>query len=53
MTLSIVESLYSRLSRERDNRPEIFLQDLMIGEEASKLRSMLEISYPMQNGIVR
>jgi len=28
-------------------------QDLMVGDEASKLRSMLEISYPMQNGIVR
>lgn len=25
----------------------------MVGDEASKLRSMLEISYPMQNGIVR
>lgn len=28
-------------------------QDLMVGDEASKLRSLLEISYPMQNGIVR
>lgn len=28
-------------------------KDLMVGDEASKLRSMLEISYPMQNGIVR
>ena len=25
----------------------------MIGEEASQLRSMLEVSYPMENGIVR
>lgn len=25
----------------------------MVGDEASKLRSLLEISYPMQNGIVR
>lgn len=31
----------------------LLLQDLMVGDEASKLRSMLEISYPMQNGIVR
>ena len=31
----------------------IISQDLMVGDEASKLRSMLEISYPMQNGIVR
>ena len=29
------------------------MQDLMVGEEASKLRSLLEISYPMENGIVR
>ena len=28
-------------------------QDLMIGDEASELRSMLEVSYPMENGIVR
>lgn len=25
----------------------------MVGEEASKLRQMLEVSYPMENGIVR
>lgn len=25
----------------------------MIGEEASKLRAMLECNYPMENGIVR
>ena len=25
----------------------------MVGEEASQLRSMLEVSYPMENGIVR
>ena len=25
----------------------------MIGEEASELRSMLEVNYPMENGIVR
>ncbi|XP_046400029.1 actin-related protein 2 isoform X2 [Ischnura elegans] len=27
--------------------------DLMVGDEASKLRSMLEVNYPMENGIVR
>ncbi|XP_012277552.1 actin-related protein 2 isoform X2 [Orussus abietinus] len=31
----------------------IDIKDLMVGDEASKLRSMLEINYPMQNGIVR
>ena len=25
----------------------------MIGDDASKLRSMLEVNYPMENGIVR
>jgi hypothetical protein len=30
-----------------------FLQDLMVGDDASKLRSMLEVNYPMENGIVR
>ena len=25
----------------------------MVGDEASKLRSMLEVTYPMENGIVR
>eukprot|EP00043_Microstomoeca_roanoka_P001354 m.32247 g.32247 ORF g.32247 m.32247 type:complete len:396 (-) comp10769_c0_seq1:382-1569(-) len=31
----------------------IEVKDLMVGEEASKLRSMLEVNYPMDNGIVR
>lgn len=25
----------------------------MVGDEASKLRSMLEVNYPMENGIVK
>ena len=29
------------------------IQDLMVGDDASKLRSMLEVNYPMENGIVR
>lgn len=32
---------------------DIDVKDLMIGDEASKLRSLLEINYPMNNGIVR
>ncbi|RWS11665.1 actin-related protein 2-like protein [Dinothrombium tinctorium] len=32
---------------------DIEVKDLMVGEEASKLRSLLEINYPMENGIVR
>ena len=33
--------------------PCVYLQDLMVGTEASELRSSLEVSYPMDNGIVR
>ncbi|XP_076221138.1 actin-related protein 2 isoform X3 [Nomia melanderi] len=36
-----------------DVKDVFHMPDLMVGDEASKLRSMLEISYPMQNGIVR
>lgn len=28
-------------------------QDLMVGDEASACRSLLEVSYPMDNGMVR
>uniref|UniRef100_A0A8C8JU57 Actin-related protein 2 n=1 Tax=Oncorhynchus tshawytscha TaxID=74940 RepID=A0A8C8JU57_ONCTS len=31
----------------------IEIKDLMVGDEASECRSMLEVSYPMDNGIVR
>lgn len=31
----------------------ICVKDLMVGDEASQLRSMLEVNYPMENGIVR
>ena len=30
-----------------------WLKDLMVGDEASQLRHMLEVNYPMENGIVR
>lgn len=32
---------------------DVEIKDIMIGDEASKLRSMLEVNYPMENGIVR
>jgi actin-related protein 2 len=31
----------------------IEIKDLMVGDEASKLCSMLEVNYPMENGIVQ
>ncbi|XP_066583883.1 actin-related protein 2 isoform X1 [Prorops nasuta] len=36
-----------------DVKDMLNMPDLMVGDEASKLRSMLQINYPMQNGIVR
>lgn len=32
---------------------DIEVKDLMLGDEASQLRQMLEVTYPMENGIVR
>lgn len=32
---------------------DIEIKDLMVGDEASQLRAMLEVNYPMENGIVR
>lgn len=31
----------------------LYAQDLMVGDEASQLRALLEVNYPMENGIVR
>nr|CAH7731524.1 unnamed protein product [Callosobruchus chinensis] len=32
---------------------DIEIKDLMVGDEVSALRSLLEVSYPMENGVVR
>lgn len=32
---------------------DIEVKDLMVGDEANAVRSMLEVNYPMENGIVR
>lgn len=29
------------------------LKDIMVGDEAAEMRSLLQMSYPMENGIVR
>lgn len=39
--------------RAEEKALDIELKDIMIGEEAEAARSMLQISYPMDNGIVR
>ncbi|KAJ5066065.1 actin-related protein [Anaeramoeba ignava] len=32
---------------------DVEIKDIMVGEEAAKVRNMLQISYPLENGIVR
>ena len=29
------------------------VKDIMVGDEAAKLRSILQMSYPMENGIIK
>ena len=54
-TLNIIpHSLYLFFFFRAANRiDDIEVKDLMVGDEASKLRSMLEVNYPMENGMVR
>ncbi|KAI9223705.1 actin family [Blastocladiella britannica] len=33
--------------------PSLVLKDIMIGDEAARAREMLQMSYPMENGIIR
>jgi len=51
----IFPSLVGRpVIRAKNNKVnDIEIKDLMIGNEASLLRSFLEVNYPMENGIVR
>lgn len=50
----IFPSLVGRpIIRSTSKVGDIEVKDLMIGDDASKLRSMLEVNYPMENGIVR
>jgi len=50
----IFPSLLGRpILRSNTKVGDIEIKDLMIGDEASQLRSMLEVTYPMENGIVR
>ena len=50
----IFPSLVGRpIIRAANRIDDIEVKDLMVGDEASKLRSMLEVTYPMDNGMVR
>jgi len=39
--------------RAEEKVGDVEIKDIMVGEEASQLRSMLQLSYPMDNGVVR
>ncbi|RYG46678.1 hypothetical protein EON67_09290, partial [archaeon] len=41
------------LRAEEEPLGDIELKDIMVGDEAAALRRALEISYPVENGIVR
>jgi len=50
----IFPSLVGRpIIRAANRIDDIEVKDLMVGDEASRLRSMLEVNYPMENGMVR
>ncbi|KAJ3257161.1 Arp2/3 complex subunit, actin nucleation center [Boothiomyces macroporosus] len=39
--------------RAEEKSGDVFLKDIIVGDEAAALRAQLEMSYPMENGIVR
>jgi len=39
--------------RSEEKIDNVQIKDIMVGDEASKLRTMLQITYPLDNGIVR
>jgi len=50
----IFPSLVGRpILRSATKVDDVEIKDLMVGDDASKLRHMLEVNYPMQNGMVR
>jgi actin-related protein 2 len=51
---SIFPSMVGRpVLRFEEKIENVQLKDIMVGDEASKLRTMLQITYPLDNGIVR
>jgi actin-related protein 2 len=39
--------------RAEEKQGDVLLKDIMVGDEAAAQRSQLQMSYPMENGIVR
>jgi len=51
---AIFQSMVGRpVLRSEEKIENVQLKDIMVGDEASKLRSMLQITYPLDNGIIR
>jgi len=51
---AIFPSMVGRpIMRYEEKIDNVEIKDIMVGDEASKLRSMLQITYPLDNGIVR
>lgn len=51
---SIFPSMVGRpILRSEEKVDNVQLKEIMVGDEAAKLRSMLQITYPLDNGIVR
>lgn len=51
---SIFPSMVGRpILRSEEKFDNVEIKDIMVGDEASKLRTMLQITYPLDNGIVR
>ncbi|TPX44389.1 hypothetical protein SeMB42_g04338 [Synchytrium endobioticum] len=39
--------------RAEEKIGDVVIKDIMVGDEAAEVRSMLQMSYPMENGIIR
>jgi len=51
---SIFPSMVGRpVLRAEEKIENVQLKEIMVGDEASKLRTMLQITYPLDNGIIR
>jgi len=51
---SIFPSLVGRpIIRAEEKVGDLVIKDIMVGDEAAKLRNMLQVTYPLENGIVR
>jgi len=51
---SIFPSMVGRpILRSEEKIDNVQIKDIMVGDEAQKLRMMLQITYPLDNGIIR